>query len=86
MVGAAAVDLSWLADGKTHASITLSNHPWDMAAGVAIAREAGAMVFDHDGEDYSIDSATTIAVVPGLADELRSVLDRLHDASGRKTT
>src|SRR5262249_1439804 len=49
MIGSAATDLAWLAEGKTDVSVTLSNHPWDMAAGVAIAREAGATVLDIDG-------------------------------------
>src|SRR5712692_10484976 len=36
MLGSSAIDLAWLADGKHHASVTLSNRPWDMAAGVVI--------------------------------------------------
>lgn len=53
MLGSAAVDLVWVASGKLDASIALSNHPWDMAAGVAIAREAGAIVMDVDGAPRS---------------------------------
>lgn len=70
MLGTAATDLVWLAEGKTHASVTLSNHPWDMVAGVIIAREAGAAVLDIDGTEYSTASTSTIAVVPGLVSEL----------------
>src|SRR5262249_7364864 len=33
MVGCAAIDLAWVAEGKFDASISLSNKPWDMAAG-----------------------------------------------------
>ncbi len=32
MLGSAAIDLAWLAEGKLDASITLCNRPWDMAA------------------------------------------------------
>ena len=42
MLGSAATDFAWLARGRTDAVVVLSNHPWDVAAGVAIAREAGA--------------------------------------------
>jgi myo-inositol-1(or 4)-monophosphatase len=70
MFGTAAVDLVWLAEGKIDASITLSNKPWDMAAGVVIAREAGARVTDKDGTDHMVSSTATIAVAPGLADEV----------------
>jgi myo-inositol-1(or 4)-monophosphatase len=76
MLGSAAVDLAWLAEGKTDASITLSNRSWDVAAGVIIAREAGARVFDYDGSDHTMASAATIATAPALYDELRSVLDK----------
>ena len=70
MLGSAAIDLAWLAEGKLDASMTLSNKPWDTAAGVAIAREAGAVVVDLDGSDHTSTSAATIAVTPGVAGEL----------------
>jgi len=66
MHGSAAVDLAWLAHGKLDALITLSNKPWDMAAGVIIAREAGAQVVDKDGTPHTLQSQATIAAGPGL--------------------
>ena len=70
MLGSAAIDLAWLAEGRTHASITLSNSSWDIGAGVIIAREAGAVVFDIDGTEHTTESSTTIASAPGLKDHL----------------
>jgi len=70
MLGSAAIDLAWLAEGKLDASITLSNHPWDMAAGVAIAREAGATITDQHGAPYLTSSPATIGASPSLFDEL----------------
>ncbi|GAA0593138.1 inositol monophosphatase family protein [Actinomadura livida] len=67
MLGSAAIDLAWVAEGKLDASITLSNKPWDTAAGVIIAREAGAMVIDKDGTDHTLKSAATIATTSTLA-------------------
>ena len=49
MLGSAAADLVWVADGKLGASITLANKPWDTAADVLIALEAGAVVVDREG-------------------------------------
>jgi myo-inositol-1(or 4)-monophosphatase len=66
MLGTAAIDLAWLAEGRLDASITLTNPPWDMAAGVIIAREAGAMVVDNDGSSHTLRSSATIAAVPHL--------------------
>jgi fructose-1,6-bisphosphatase/inositol monophosphatase family enzyme len=46
MVGTAAIDLAWVAAGKLDASLTLSNKPWDMAAGALVVQEAGGRVLD----------------------------------------
>jgi myo-inositol-1(or 4)-monophosphatase len=70
MLGSAAIDLAWVAEGKLDACVTLSNNPWDTAAGVVIAREAGAVVIDLDGSDHTAASAATIAVAPRVAGEL----------------
>jgi myo-inositol-1(or 4)-monophosphatase len=67
MLGSAAVDLALVADGTLDASLTLGNRPWDMAAGVVIARAAGAIIMDADGSPYTLGSLATIAAAPGLA-------------------
>ncbi|MGN9764403.1 inositol monophosphatase family protein [Micromonospora sp. SD12] len=72
MTGTAALDLAWLAEGKLDAALTLSNHVWDMAAGVAIAREAGAQVVDWDGTRYGTNSSVTLGVTPALVDHTLS--------------
>ena len=61
MLGTAAIDLAWVADGKLDASLTLQNKPWDMAAGALLVQEAGGRVVDRDGTAYSSSSAATIA-------------------------
>lgn len=66
MLGSAAVDLVFVADGTVDASITLGNAPWDMAAGTLIAREAGALVLDTDGHDHTRSSRATVVLAPGL--------------------
>jgi Inositol monophosphatase family len=74
MLGSAAIDLAWVAEGRLDASITLSNNPWDMAAGVVVAREAGARVADLDGSDYRIGSRAVLAARPDLIDEVVSIV------------
>ncbi|HEX6969581.1 MAG TPA: inositol monophosphatase family protein, partial [Micromonosporaceae bacterium] len=81
MSGSAALDLAWLAEGKIDASLTLSNHPWDMAAGVAIAREAGAQVVDNNGTEYDSHSSMTLAVAPALATEVLALIHQAEMAS-----
>ncbi|MEU4233880.1 inositol monophosphatase family protein [Nonomuraea sp. NPDC026600] len=70
MFGSAAIDLAWVADGKIDANIMLSNNPWDTAAGVVIAREAGATVVDIDGSPHSMTAHATIAASPKLVADL----------------
>ncbi|MEU6020559.1 inositol monophosphatase family protein [Micromonospora sp. NPDC047134] len=76
MTGSAALDLAWLAEGKIDSALTLSNHPWDMAAGVLIAREAGAVVVDGDGAVHNIASAVTLAITPALSGAVLAAYQR----------
>jgi myo-inositol-1(or 4)-monophosphatase len=79
MLGTAAIDLAWVAAGKLDASLTLSNKPWDMAAGALLVQEAGGRVVDRDGTDYSASSAATIATTPALTTELLALLAHAED-------
>lgn len=82
MLGTSAADLVFVADGSLDASITLANRSWDMAAGVVIAREAGAAVTDLDGTDYTAESRTTIAATAAiLADVLALVREAAEGTS-----
>ncbi|TDE28632.1 inositol monophosphatase [Actinomadura sp. 6K520] len=74
MLGPAVIDLAWVAEGKLDASITLSNKPWDSAAGVIIAREAGAKVIDHDGTEHEYTSSSTIAAAPTVAKKIVTLI------------
>ncbi|MRH91366.1 inositol monophosphatase [Nocardia sp. SYP-A9097] len=70
MFGSAAMDLAWVAEGRTDACVLLSNKPWDMAAGVLIAKESGALVTDSNGDPHSLAAAHTVAAAPGIGAEL----------------
>ena len=61
MLGTAVLDLAWVAEGQRDASITLGYRPWGIAAGVVIAREAGATVVEYGGP-HDVGSAVTVAV------------------------
>jgi myo-inositol-1(or 4)-monophosphatase len=74
MFGSAAHDLAWLAEGRVDGAVVMSNKTLDLAAGILIAREAGALVMDSSGDEHTMDSANTIAAAPGIADELLSLV------------
>ena len=46
-----------------------------MAAGVVIAREAGATVTDLDRSEYSLDSRSVIAAAGRLGPELMAIVE-----------
>jgi len=73
-LGSAAYDLCCVAAGKYDAFIERKLYIYDIAAGVLIAREAGAVTGGWpDGEDCLL-TGDTVAVTPGLADWLMGEL------------
>jgi myo-inositol-1(or 4)-monophosphatase len=78
MFGSAALDLAWVAEGRTDATVMLANKPWDTAAGVLLAREAGALVLGGSGESHSFRSPDTIAAAPGVVDAVLAVVQSVH--------
>jgi myo-inositol-1(or 4)-monophosphatase len=78
MLGTAALDLAWLAEGKVDAAVMLSNKPWDTLAGVLLAREAGAFVYGRSGESHDADSTATVACAnEQLATEIVALITSL---------
>ena len=71
-VGAAAIDLCWVAAGRLDAFYERGLAPWDLAAGALVAREAGATVGDLDGGPPS--GAFTLAAAPAIFEPLRALL------------
>lgn len=74
MHGSAALDLAWLAAGRLHGTVMLSNLPWDVTAGLLLVREAGGRVFDHDGTEHDASSCCTLASVRALAATLTDIV------------
>ncbi|NHN48073.1 inositol monophosphatase [Halostella sp. JP-L12] len=53
-LGSAALHLCYLASGSADAVWEYDTHPWDVAAGVIIAREAGATITDSSSDRFSV--------------------------------
>jgi myo-inositol-1(or 4)-monophosphatase len=52
-LGSAALDLAWVACGRFDAFFEYSLHPWDVAAGALLVKQAGGIVSTFDGgADY----------------------------------
>ncbi len=72
--GAAALDLCYVAAGRFDGFWELKLHPWDMAAGVVIVREAGGHVTDFRGQAHSIYGEQLVASNGLIHGEMLAVL------------
>lgn len=75
-VGAASLDLCWVAEGVFDGFFELRLGPWDVAAGALIVREAGGTVTDWRGDDRSwLTSGDILAAGPRVHPTLRELAD-----------
>ncbi len=59
--GSAALDLAWVAAGRYDGYWEAGLHPWDVAAGILLVREAGGFVSDFAAGDRMIDKSEIVA-------------------------
>ncbi len=83
MCGAAAANLCHLAEGQVDAYWQFNLKPWDAAAGVIIAEEAGARVSTCDGTAFSVFDksllATNDALMEKALDVMAPVMADIHE-------
>jgi myo-inositol-1(or 4)-monophosphatase len=72
--GAAALDLAWVAAGRVDAYWERGLSPWDMAAGIALVREAGGFVTDLEGRDAMLATGGILAGNEAIHSDLLRVL------------
>ena len=60
-LGAAAIDLCYLAQGKIDAFYEIDLQPWDVSAGILIVLEAGGKVTNAMGDTFSLESKSIVA-------------------------
>jgi len=74
-LGSAALDLAYLAAGRFDGFWEERLHPWDIAAGVLLVREAGGMVTGLRGEPLDLLSGNIIASNGPLHAAMRGVVE-----------
>jgi len=77
-LGSAALDLCYLACGRFDGFWEQNLHPWDTAAGLRIAEEAGARVTDFSNMAFSIDKNEILATNSHIHAEMIALL-KLED-------
>jgi myo-inositol-1(or 4)-monophosphatase len=78
--GSAALSLAYVAAGRFDAMICRNIHPWDMAAGILIVREAGGFSADPDGDRNPMETGHIIAANADLLPQFKSALSRARAA------
>lgn len=73
-MGAAALDLAYVAAGRYEGFWEPALSPWDIAAGIVIMREAGGYITAFDGGEVSLDSGDVLAANDRLHGELKTLL------------
>ena len=72
-LGAAAVDLCYVACGRVEGFFEYNLKPWDIMAGILIVREAGGVVTDFNGDEPDYTGAETLAAC-AIHDEMKNVI------------
>ena len=73
--GSAALDMAWLAAGRTDGFWEFNLNAWDIAAGALIVREAGGIVTDFFGSDGYLESGDIIAASPKVFPEMLKIIE-----------
>ena len=78
-LGAAALDLAWVAcgrfDGYWEHGGPHGIKPWDIAAGLLLVTEAGGLFTDHTGQVNRLDASAFVASNGKIHEELRSIVE-----------
>jgi myo-inositol-1(or 4)-monophosphatase len=73
-LGAAALDLAYVAAGRYDGFWEYGLQPWDVAAGWLLVREAGGYISEPDGEGHPVGSGDVLAANDHLHGLLRTTL------------
>lgn len=79
--GSAALDLAYVACGRTDGFFEIGLSPWDMAAGTLLVSEAGGLVSDLAGEPGYLDSGNIVAGTPKIFTQLLQVVGNHRSAA-----
>jgi len=74
--GSAAIDLAYLACGRFEAFYEYGLHPWDIAAGILLVKEAGGKVSDFSGNDKNLTGEEFLASNSLIYSEILEIVNK----------
>ena len=88
MYGAASVDYAWFVSGRLAATIFTTRNLWDIAPGILMSREAGAILMGLDGKPYDYSKeGIMLAANEEIANLMKDAFNPaipMHMGDGRK--
>lgn len=75
-LGSAAIDLAYVACGRFEAFYEYGLHPWDIAAGMLMVREAGGRVSDFSGNENNIAGEEIVAANSSVYSEILEIVSK----------
>jgi myo-inositol-1(or 4)-monophosphatase len=82
--GSAALDLCYVAAGRFSGFFELGLHPWDIAAGLLISSEVGAIHLDYSAQPTSLFGKELICAHPKLANSIAQEIQILNEKIEQK--
>ncbi len=73
-LGSDAIDLRWVEGGRYSGFWEKGIQIWDIAAGVLIAQEAGALITDFSGETDFLTKGEIVAATPRIFPQMLSII------------
>jgi len=74
--GSAAIDLAYLACGRFEAFYEYGLHPWDIAAGILLVKEAGGRVSNFSGNDKNLTGEEFLASNRLIYSEILEIVNK----------
>ena len=75
-LGSAAADMAYVAAGRFEAFYEYALHPWDVAAGIIILKQAGGRVCDFNGGETYLFGGEMIACNANYFDEFYGIVHK----------
>jgi len=74
LLGSASLELAYVAAGRLESMMIPGAHSWDVAAGILLVREAGGVVTDFKGKEWTLKSKDMLASNGAVHDDLLRIV------------
>jgi myo-inositol-1(or 4)-monophosphatase len=75
-LGSAAIDLAYVACGRYEVFYEYALHPWDIAAGIILVREAGGRISDFSGVEKKLTGKEIVAANSSVFSEVLEIVSK----------